>query len=158
MAEKNDVKKRLKADILKLEKKKASYYKKIDEITSRSEAAEQDLFVLKNKVRDEVSDLNRLNFQIDNEMQQIDKINKINDRKLYYNKTVKGQVQFNNQLASKHQLKTNAMQTEMGIVGIASDQSSAEEADPNDVVVDIDYAADPQAIQLLIDVANFRLG
>jgi len=50
------------------------------------------------------------------------------------------------------------MQTEMGIVGIASDQSSAEEADPNDVVVDIDYAADPQAIQLLIDVANFRLG
>jgi chromosome segregation ATPase len=40
MAEKKDVKKRLKADILKLEKKKASYYKKIDEITSRSEAAE----------------------------------------------------------------------------------------------------------------------
>ena len=91
-----DVKKRLKEDIKKLEKKKTSYFKKIEEITHRSDIQEQDLAVLKKKVGDEVTDLNKLNLEIDKEIANIQKMNKIKERKMHFEKTVRSQQQFNN--------------------------------------------------------------
>ena len=91
-----DVKKRLKEDIKKLEKKKTSYFKKIEEITHRFNIQEQDLAVLKKKVGDEVTDLNKLNLEIDKEIANIQKMNKIKERKMHFEKTVRSQQQFNN--------------------------------------------------------------
>ena len=45
--------------------------------------------VLKQKVKEEVRDLNALNREIDTEMATMKDINKINERKMFYSKEVK---------------------------------------------------------------------
>ena len=76
----------------------------------------------------------------------------IKERDQHYKKNLQGQQQFNNQLAADHKQQTDKIRAAVG--GRAADAddpvAGAEQA--------VKYDSDPQVIQLLNDVVNFRLG
>lgn len=66
-----EAKKKCKKDILELQSKKGKFKKKLEDIAIQSETQDNDLKVLKDKVKEEVADLNKINKQIFDQEKQI---------------------------------------------------------------------------------------
>ena len=66
-----EAKKKCKKDIELLNQKKVKFKKKLEDLAIQSETQDNDLKVLKDKVKEEVADLNNINKQIVDQEKQI---------------------------------------------------------------------------------------
>ena len=87
--------------------KKGKFKKKLEDIAVQSETQDNDLKVLKDKVKEEVADLNSINKQIFDQEKQIKMLQLVLDRKNEFKKKIAQQKELNTDLTDHYKKKTS---------------------------------------------------